>query len=55
MLTLGANVAATIQLVIETNGPVKTLWMNRPEKRNALDSEMLHEMTDVLRPPAAFF
>ncbi len=37
----------TIQ--IEQAGPVKTIWMNRPEKRNALDADMLHQMTDALR------
>jgi enoyl-CoA hydratase/carnithine racemase len=41
------------KVVVETNGPVKTIWMNRPEKRNALDSEMLREMIDVLRAPVA--
>jgi enoyl-CoA hydratase/carnithine racemase len=28
------------RIVIEQSGPVKTIWMNRPEKRNALDREM---------------
>lgn len=41
------------KIIIETNGPVKTLWMNRPEKRNALDSDMLGEMVDVLNAPVA--
>ena len=27
------------KVIIEKNGPVKTVWMNRPEKRNALDSD----------------
>jgi len=27
--------------------------MNRPEKRNALDSELLQEMTNLLRAPVA--
>ncbi len=40
-------------VTIEQTGPVKTIWMNRPEKRNALDSDMLHRMTDALRAPAA--
>ena len=31
------------KVIIEKNGPVKTVWMNRPEKRNALDSEMLRQ------------
>ena len=38
---------------IEQAGAVKTIWMNRPEKRNALDSAMLGQMTDALRAPAA--
>jgi enoyl-CoA hydratase/carnithine racemase len=41
------------KIIIEQSGPVKTIWMNRPEKRNALDSEMLQEMTAVLRAPLA--
>jgi enoyl-CoA hydratase/carnithine racemase len=41
------------KIIIEQSGPIKTIWMNRPEKRNALDSEMLHEMTAVLRAPLA--
>ena len=32
------------KVIIEKNGPVKTVWMNRPEKRNALDSELLKEI-----------
>ena len=41
------------KVIIEKNGPVKTVWMNRPEKRNALDSELLHEMIEVMRAPVA--
>ena len=41
------------KVIIEQNGPVRTLWMNRPEKRNALDTELLQEMIDVLRAPVA--
>ena len=37
----------------EQAGPVKTIWMNRPEKRNALDAGMLAQMTDALRAPVA--
>ena len=37
------------KLIVETNGPVRTIWMNRPEKRNALDQEMLAAMTALLR------
>ena len=32
---------------VETSGPVKTVTMNRPEKRNALDTEMLDALLDV--------
>ena len=39
------------KVVIESNGPIRTIWMNRPEKRNALDSEMRQEMTEALRAP----
>ena len=38
-------------VLVETNGPVKTIWMNRPEKRNALDSTMRRDMTAALRTP----
>ena len=38
---------------IEQNGPVRTIWMNRPEKRNALDADMLRQITEALRAPAA--
>ena len=41
------------KIIIEQNGPVRTVWMNRPEKRNALDTELLQEMIDVLRAPVA--
>ena len=38
---------------IERNGPVRTIWMNRPERRNALDREMRQEMTGALGAPVA--
>ncbi len=41
------------KIVVEQNGPVRTIWMNRPEKRNALDAEMLEEMTAVMRADVA--
>jgi enoyl-CoA hydratase/carnithine racemase len=39
------------KVIIEKNGPVKTVWMNRADKRNALDSEMLNGMIDALKAP----
>jgi enoyl-CoA hydratase/carnithine racemase len=41
------------KIVVERDGPVKTVWMNRPEKRNALDQELLRDMIEVLREPVA--
>jgi enoyl-CoA hydratase/carnithine racemase len=41
------------KVIIEQSGPVKTIWMNRPEKRNALDRDMRGELTDALRAPVA--
>lgn len=41
------------KVIVERTGPVRTVWLNRPEKRNALDSELLHEMIEVLRAPVA--
>src|SRR5579859_8042699 len=41
------------KVIIEKNGPVKTVWMNRPEKRNALDSELIGNMIDALQAPVA--
>lgn len=39
------------KVIIEASGPVRTIWMNRPDKRNALDRAMRHELTDALRAP----
>ena len=41
------------KVIIEQSGPVRTIWMNRPEKRNALDRDMRRELTDALRAPVA--
>jgi len=41
------------KIVVEQNGPVRTVWLNRPEKRNALDAKMLEELTAVLGAPLA--
>ncbi|MEI7710833.1 MAG: enoyl-CoA hydratase-related protein [Rhodospirillales bacterium] len=38
---------------IEQAGAVKTIWMNRPEKRNALDAIMLGQMAEALQAPVA--
>ena len=32
---------------VETDGPVKTVILNRPEKRNAMDAEMLDALYDA--------
>ncbi|HJQ59644.1 MAG TPA: enoyl-CoA hydratase/isomerase family protein [Vineibacter sp.] len=39
--------------IIETSGPVRTIWMNRPEKKNALDSELLRDLTAAMQAPVA--
>ena len=36
-------------ILIERDAPVATITMNRPEKRNALSSEMMGELRDALR------
>ena len=36
-------------ILIERDAPVATITMNRPEKRNALSSEMMRELNDALR------
>jgi enoyl-CoA hydratase/carnithine racemase len=41
------------KVIVERNGPVRTVWMNRAEKRNALDSEMMGEMIAALQAPVA--
>jgi enoyl-CoA hydratase/carnithine racemase len=41
------------KVIVERNGPVRTLWLNRPEKRNALDGELLEAMIAALREPVA--
>lgn len=39
------------KVIVERAGPVRTIWMNRPEKRNALDQEMRTQMTEALAAP----
>ena len=36
------------KVIIEKNGPVKTVWMNRPEKKNALTRAMYAAVVDAL-------
>jgi enoyl-CoA hydratase/carnithine racemase len=38
---------------VEQTGSVKTIWMNRPEKRNALDAAMLDRLAEALQAPVA--
>ena len=40
-------------ILIERDAPVATITMNKPEKRNALSSEMMRELTDALRTLSA--
>jgi enoyl-CoA hydratase/carnithine racemase len=40
-------------ILIERDAPVATITMNRPEKRNALSSEMMRELNDALRTLSA--
>ncbi len=40
-------------ILVERDAPVATITMNRPEKRNALSSEMMRELTDALRTLSA--
>ena len=35
-------------LVLEQQGSVLTIWLNRPEAKNALSAEMVEEMEAVL-------
>ena len=36
-------------LEIESAGPVATLWMNRPERHNAFNPQLISELTDACR------
>ena len=40
-------------ILVERDTPVATITMNRPEKRNALSSEMMRELNDALRALSA--
>ena len=37
------------KVIVEKNGPIKTVWMNRPEKRNALNTALTQALLDALR------
>ncbi len=37
----------------EKSGPVQTIWLTRPEKRNALDGEMLAALAEIFAQPLA--
>jgi len=37
------------KILIEENGQTKKIILNRPEKRNSLDEEMIAELTDVFK------
>ena len=41
------------KVIIEKSGPVTTVWLNRPEKRNALDAELLQELRSAFTAPVA--
>ena len=55
IVTVGISLGKTSmnKIIVEQNDPIKTIWMNRPEKRNALDREMRAGLTEALRAPAA--
>ena len=38
----------TEQVIVTDDGPVRTIRMNRPEKKNALTSEMYDAMAEAI-------
>ncbi|WP_374592011.1 enoyl-CoA hydratase/isomerase family protein [Aquabacterium sp.] len=45
---MSANITTTKTLKLEHGNGVLTIWLNRPEVRNAMSLEMVGELTDVL-------
>ena len=43
-----ADLPQTENLALELIGPWLTVWLNKPDSRNALSKEMLKEMKNVL-------
>ena len=39
------------KILVDKAGPITTIWLNRPEKRNALDTDMRRAIGDALRAP----
>ena len=42
------SLPTTTELILEREGSVLTIWLNRPEARNALSGEMVEELSTVL-------
>ena len=40
---------STPKIVVEAQGPVTTIIINRPQARNALDNEAAHGLAEALR------
>ena len=40
---------STQKILVEAQGPVTTIIINRPQARNALDNEAAHGLADALR------
>jgi methylglutaconyl-CoA hydratase len=40
---------AEASVLLHTDGPVATVWLNRPETRNAFDEEMIARLNDIIQ------